>query len=139
MTPYAVEHNVPTLGYVLEDQNSGIFFSGDTAETTAIQQVMDQHPKLNHLVIETTFDQSFDQLAALSKHFSPHSLVRCLDKMAIAENRAAPQLWLTHLKPPLADRILAEITQWADLAPNVARFRPRPLQQGMTLFTENFS
>jgi len=109
-TPVPVNHVVPTVAYLVEDDNSVFAFSGDTMENDTLWPVLNNLPKLDLLVIETAFDKESEELAKQAGHYSPAALARDLEKL----NHAC-DIWITHLKPGYEEAIFAELV---DMIPN---------------------
>ena len=94
ISPISVPHTVDALAYVIESPHSSIAFSGDTGYSEELIDTINKVPKLNHLIIETSFPDEEKALAEMSKHLCPQLLVEMLSKL-----RSRPQIYITHLKP----------------------------------------
>lgn len=71
-TPFAVEHSVPALGYLLSsDGGDDVFCTGDTGGGFA--HILEK-TKPTLLVTEVTFPNSQAEMAKLSKHMTPKLL-----------------------------------------------------------------
>ena len=103
-TPIPVDHLVPTHGFLLRQGNSSVLWSSDTGPTTRFWEVANQTPDLKALCIDVSFDNSLQEIADVSLHLTPRTLVTELAKL----ERQVPIL-LHHLKPPCIARIGAEI------------------------------
>jgi ribonuclease BN (tRNA processing enzyme) len=71
VTPVEVNHVVPTLGYVLEDDQAAVVFPSDTAPTEEIWKVANHCPHLRAVFLECTFPGSMTWLAEIAKHLTP--------------------------------------------------------------------
>lgn len=112
VTPFAVDHNVPTLGFVVEDTaGSAIAVVTDTLpiDWSAILAL----PNLKAVFLEASFPDRFTELALVSKHHT-------VSQFLAAASLFPPQVRVIpmHLKPRFADELLATIL--AANLPNVA-------------------
>lgn len=105
-TPIRVDHLVPTHGFLIDDGQRSVLWSSDTGPTSRLWEIANKTPNLRALCIETSFDNSLQQIADVSCHLTPRTLERELEKL----ERKVPIL-LHHLKPPCIEQIHAEIRQ----------------------------
>ncbi|AOY01373.1 3',5'-cyclic-nucleotide phosphodiesterase [Jeongeupia sp. USM3] len=103
VTALPAEHTVPALGYLIDSGNGAVAFSGDSADCPAFWDALAGVPDLRALIVETAFSNREAELARRSQHFSPAALLAVLDRLD-----PAVDVWLTHLKPLDAERIIAE-------------------------------
>jgi ribonuclease BN (tRNA processing enzyme) len=103
-TPIQVSHLVPTFGFLLEQGGKSVLWSSDTGPTLRLWEVANRTPGLQVLCIETSFDNSLQQVADVSLHLTPRTLERELEKL----EKDVPIL-LHHLKPPSVERIQEEV------------------------------
>lgn len=103
-TPIQVDHLVPTFGFLIEADGAAILWSSDTGPTNRFWEIANRTPNLRALFIDTSFDNSLQQVADLSLHLTPHTLEIELRKL----QRRVP-VFLHHLKPPCIDRIREEV------------------------------
>ena len=106
-TPIAVDHLVPTFGFLLEQGNSAVLWSSDTGPTERLWEIANRTPNLKALCIEVSFDDSMQPIADVSMHLTPRTLGVELGKL----ERDVPIL-LHHLKPQCAERIEREVAEW---------------------------
>jgi ribonuclease BN (tRNA processing enzyme) len=71
VTPVEVDHAVPTLGYVIEDDATQVVFPSDTAPTDAIWDVVNRKGKPATVFLECTFPESMLWLAEIARHLTP--------------------------------------------------------------------
>lgn len=81
ITPVAVNHLVPCLGYRVEDDHSAFIFSSDTAETDAIYELANATENLRLFITEASFPNEQASLAEASKHLTPDKLDQELRKL----------------------------------------------------------
>jgi ribonuclease BN (tRNA processing enzyme) len=103
-TPIAVDHLIPTFGFLIEQDGASILWSSDTGPTQRLFEIANATPNLRALCLETTFDNALQDVADVSLHLTPRTLERELDKL----NVRLPIL-LHHLKPPCVERIRYEV------------------------------
>jgi cAMP phosphodiesterase len=103
-TPIPVDHLVPTHGFLIEQDGAAILWSSDTGPTRRFWEIANRTPNLKALCIDTSFDNSLQQVADLSLHLTPQTLELELRKL----ERRVPVL-LHHLKPPCVTRIHEEV------------------------------
>ena len=106
-TPIAVDHLVPTHGFLLEQGNSAVMWSSDTGPTERLWEIANRTPNLKAVCIEVSFDNSMQPIADVSMHLTPRTLGVELGKL----ERDVPIL-LHHVKPQCAARIKAEVAEW---------------------------
>lgn len=100
-----VNHIVPTIGLIISDARSSVAFSSDTAETDEFWRILNETKKLDALLIEASFPNDMAQLAEVSRHFTPASLARELQKLS----HNGMDILAVHLKPSYRNTIIAEL------------------------------
>ncbi len=108
-TPIAVDHLVPTHGFLIEQGDSAVLWSSDTGPTQRLWEIANRTANLRALCIETSFDNALQEIADLSFHLTPATLDRELRKL----ERKVP-IYLHHLKPPCVEKIKAEVRALAN-------------------------
>ncbi len=106
VTPVPVDHTVPTVGFIVHDGDTGFVYSGDTGPTEALWEAARKLGGLKAVIIECAFPNRLDGLAARSKHLTPASLERELDKIG-------PELvaWVYHIKPQFYQETAEELAR----------------------------
>ncbi len=105
-TPIAVDHPVPTHGFLIQQGAKAVLWSSDTGPTTRLWQVANTVRNLQAVCVDTSFDNSLQEIADVSFHLTPRTLERELAKIEVK----VPIL-LHHLKPPYVKRIREEVQQ----------------------------
>ena len=105
VTAVPVNHIVPTIGLVLSDGKTQIAFSSDTAETDAFWTVVNETEHLDALFIEASFPNEMAQLAEVSRHFTPSSLNKELQKLT----HNGMDILAVHLKPTHRETIIKQL------------------------------
>lgn len=103
-TPIAVDHLVPTFGFLIESRGTAVLWSSDTGPTVRLWEVANQTPSLAAVFIETSFDDARHELAELSGHLTPATLAGELEKL----RRRLP-IYVHGLKPPYVESIRRQI------------------------------
>ncbi len=106
VTAVPVNHIVPTVGLVVSDGKSTVAFSSDTYETEEFWKVVNRAADMHALLIEASFPDSMGKLAEVSRHFTPASLKRELDKL----NHNGLDILAVHIKPAYRQTIIDELT-----------------------------
>jgi ribonuclease BN (tRNA processing enzyme) len=105
VTAVAVNHIVPTVGLVVSDGKSTVAFSSDTSETDEFWQLINRAPRLDALLVETSFPDSMAKLAEVSRHFTPASLQRDLRKLT----HNGLDILAVHIKPAYRQLVIDEL------------------------------
>ena len=103
-TPIPVDHVVPTIGFLIESGGASVLWSSDTGPTRRLWEVANRTRNLQAVCIDTSFDDSLQEVADVSLHLTPRTLARELEKLEMR----VPVL-LHHLKPPCVARIQEEV------------------------------
>lgn len=104
LMPFRVSHPVPTFGFLLRGGAGTVLWSSDTGPTSRLWELANSTADLVALCLDTSFDNSLQQIADLSQHLTPRSMASELEKL----ERKVPVL-LHHLKPPYVERIREEV------------------------------
>lgn len=115
-------HTVPAVAYCLDSGAGKLVYSGDTAYSPELIAAINALADLRHLIIETAFNDAQHGLALAARHLCPSTLAAMLDEIT-----AAPNVFLTHLKPGQVDRIMREVGAYSH------RIHPAALRQGQVL------
>ncbi len=87
VSPFQLDHVVTDWGYRLEKEGICIFYTGDTREPSALL-----NQKVDYLLHEATFDESYRQLSRLHGHST------ALEAAKAAETTGARRLFLVHVE-----------------------------------------
>lgn len=105
-TPFKVDHTVPTFGYLIDDGKSCVAWSSDTGPTQRIWELVDANERIDSVMIETSFDDSRQELADRTGHLTPRTLAT-----ELAKSRREPRILAHHLKPACADKVREELAE----------------------------
>ena len=104
ITAVAIDHVVPTVGFVLEDAHSAVAFISDTGPTEEIWRVADATPNLKAVFLETTFPNELDWLAKVSKHLTPAMVTAELKKLS-----RQVRVIIVHIKARFQSQVIAQL------------------------------
>ncbi len=114
----SVNHIVPTVGLVVTDGERTVAFSGDTAATDEFWQVVNREPRLDALLIESSFPNFLSKLAAETGHLTPDALGGELRKLAHTDL----DILAMHLKPSYRLQLVEELAALG--VPRLAAMEP---------------
>lgn len=105
VTPVAVNHTVPTSGFIVHDGTSGFVYSGDTGPTEALWEAARAMRGLSAVILECSFPDRLAELAEVARHMTPALIQRELDKIP-----AEIPVLIFHVKPQFHDEIGEELS-----------------------------
>ena len=101
-----VNHQVPTVGLIISDGKSTVALSSDTAETDEFWQALNAEPKLDALLVESSFPNELEELAHASYHLTPKLL-----KSELAKLKHQTRVLAVHLKPAYYEQTQKELSE----------------------------
>jgi ribonuclease BN (tRNA processing enzyme) len=104
ITPVEVNHPVPTLGFILQDERATVVIPSDTGPTDEIWQVAGRMPNLKAVFLEMAFPEAMGWLADLAKHLTPSLFAREMQKLP-----AGVRFLAVHLHPRHRAQVLREM------------------------------
>lgn len=107
LTPIAMEHTVPTIGFSIQAPQQHLIYCADTTLSPALIEHLNQLPPAQQLVLECSFPSTHTELARVSKHLTTELLKQLLDKLT----QPPQELLVAHLKPNYEPAIRAELPQ----------------------------
>lgn len=81
LTPEAVDHLAPTLGFLVEDAGAAIVVTSDTGPTQAIWDLANRAADLKAVFLEASFPNAMSQLAHAARHLTPALFAREVRKV----------------------------------------------------------
>lgn len=106
VTPVAVNHTVPTSGFVVHDGTTGFVYSGDTGPTGALWRVARELRGVKAVLLECAFPNRLGELAAVAKHMTPALIERELVKLP-----DDVPVWIYHVKPQFLDETAEDLSR----------------------------
>jgi ribonuclease BN (tRNA processing enzyme) len=105
ITPYEVNHTVPAVGYLVQnDRGRKIFYTGDTGPSARTWEKLG-NKKIDCLIIDVSFPNNLSAMAMRSGHLTPELLLKELARM----QQKPEQICITHLKPQYSKTIKDEL------------------------------
>lgn len=104
ITANPVNHAVDAVGYWVRNQDSGFLFTGDMAATPGLWQKMKEEAKLAKVIVDCSFANADLDLAVVSGHFCPQSLIDDIQAMP-----RSIDFLIYHLKPGQEEMIMQEL------------------------------
>jgi len=101
-----VDHTAGSVGFRISDSSHTFIFTGDTGPKGGIWEWIKQNGAPDCLIAEVSFPDHMEDLANLSKHLTPKTLVECLER---AEFPADRKVHVAHLKPAFLGDLYDEI------------------------------
>lgn len=106
ITAVSVNHNDPSVGFIISDDTGSIGITGDTAETDDIWRAFADCSDLNAIFVECAFPNEMENLALASHHLTPNRLRAELEKFAIDDR----QVFVSNIKAMYRDKVLAQLS-----------------------------
>jgi ribonuclease BN (tRNA processing enzyme) len=103
-TPIAVDHVVPTLGFLVESNGTTVAIPSDTGPTESFWRAAGAAANLKGVFLEASFPNAMSALAVASKHLTP--------AMFAAEAGKLPDqvpIVAVHIKPRTYDQVVTEL------------------------------
>jgi ribonuclease BN (tRNA processing enzyme) len=95
---------VPTLGFVVEDDDAAVVFSSDTGPTVELWDRANALPHLKAVFLECSFPNALAHVADSAKHLTPALFERELQKL----KRPATVVAI-HIKPRFFGEVSSEL------------------------------
>jgi len=125
--PAPVNHYAGGMGFFVSDGQSEFLYSSDTGPTDRIWERFKQKTNCGLLITEVSFPNKLEEVARLSRHFTPALLKIDLEKTG-GQDRI---IYLYHFKPGYLDLLFQELTE-------ITNFDLHLLRTGMELEVERF-
>jgi cAMP phosphodiesterase len=106
ITPVAIDHIVPTMGFILEDDQATIAIVSDTDPTTRIWDVVNQQKNLKAVLLESSFPNHMEWLAERAMHLTPELFAKELTKLHLPARVIA-----IHIKAAFDTQIKKELAE----------------------------
>jgi cAMP phosphodiesterase len=106
LTPIAVDHVVPTLGFLVEARGVTVAIPSDTGPTEEFWRVAGAAADLKAVFLEASFPNAMSELAVVSKHLTPAMFAVEARKL----RRSVPFI-AVHIKPRFYEQVIVELNQ----------------------------
>ena len=123
ITPVLVNHTIQTHGFIVDNGNSSLAFTGDTYITDSFWEICNNTNNLKAVIVDISFP-SFEKDAALvTKHLGTDQLLSEIGKLS----DSSVQIYVSHMKPQYESEIRKEIAEIS------SDFNIVILEDGMTI------
>jgi len=109
VTPIRVNHLVPTVGFIVEGPQAGFAITSDTYMTDEIWAAVSRSERIKAIFVDVSYPNEMEDLAAVSRHFTPRSLRSDLRKLA----RDVP-ICVAHIKPAYREAVRQQLAELRD-------------------------
>ncbi|MFA5427880.1 MAG: HD domain-containing phosphohydrolase [Sulfurimonas sp.] len=107
LTPIPANHSVPCCGYLIQNSEGAILYSGDTFKNSELWDFINKHDSIKALIIDVSFPNKFAKIAEVSKHLTPQFLHEELKQL----ERKDIKIYINHLKPFYNSQIVSELKE----------------------------
>ncbi|HEY8101048.1 MAG TPA: 3',5'-cyclic-nucleotide phosphodiesterase, partial [Burkholderiaceae bacterium] len=108
ITAYPVNHTVDAVGYWVHNNRKGFLFTGDLSTTPELWSKFAHEKKLEKVIVDCSFPNAELELANLSRHYCPQTLINDIHPMA-----KSIEFLIYHLKPGQEEQIMEELSSEA--------------------------
>jgi len=122
VTMVRVNHVVPSSAFFIGNNNKTLLHVGDTGPTERVWSLGRLRTNLSGVVLEASFPNRLQELADLSRHLTPQTLAKEVEKLG---NPSVPIL-VTHMKPQYREEIIKELEK-------IKGYRLKILEEGDSL------
>jgi ribonuclease BN (tRNA processing enzyme) len=112
-----MDHVVPTLGFLVEQDNAAVVVASDTGPTEAIWQRARQVVNLRGVFLEATFPNAMQAFAGITKHLTPALFAREIAKLDRPVRTVA-----VHIKVAYYAQVVSELLALGLPELEIARF-----------------
>ena len=104
---FPVNHPVPADGFLIDNGQEVLMYSGDTGETDEIWEAASKEERLAGALVECSFPNSMKGVADISGHLVPFQLPKEIGKLGPNAQRIPVHIY--HLKPQVEKEIKDQI------------------------------
>jgi len=109
VTPIPVNHIVPTVGLVVQNEVTAVMFTSDTYTTDEIWKVAAAREYLKAVFVDISYPNERRELAEASKHLTPELLPGELKKLG-----RDVEIYAVHIKPTQRESVIRELMELGD-------------------------
>jgi len=106
ITPIAVNHPVPCIGFLLEQDDKQFIYSADTGNTDRLWEIANAQTNLQGVIIDCSFTNDNQFLADISGHMTAQGIMKDLKKL---KQPVRVPIYLYHMKPESLKIIIDEV------------------------------
>ncbi len=104
-----VDHKVPSSGFIIDDGNAAIAFSGDTSSSAAFWGKVNERGDVKAVLIECAFPDRMSELAGASHHLTPATLKAELEQLHLDA-----KVCVINIKPMYRVEVIMELRKTLD-------------------------
>ena len=104
VTAVPVNHTVPTVGILVEDEQAAVIYSSDTYVTDELWAVANATQRLKAIFVDVSYPNELEELAGVSRHLTPQSLGLELKKL-----KCEPEIHCVHIKPVHRGKVVRQL------------------------------
>jgi len=104
VTPIPVNHTIPTVGMLVEDDHAAVIYSSDTYVTNDLWEVASATQRLKAIFVDVSYPNELEELAGISRHLTPQSLGSELKKL-----KGDAEIHCVHIKPVYRDKVIQQL------------------------------
>jgi cAMP phosphodiesterase len=104
ITPIPVNHTVPTVAMLVEDDHAAVIYSSDTYVTDELWEVANATQRLKAIFVDVSYPNELEALAKVSRHLTPQSLGSELKKL-----KCEAEIHCVHIKPVLRSQVIGQL------------------------------
>jgi len=108
-----VNHTVPTVGYLIDDGQTALAYTGDTYNTDLFWEKIRGEKNLRAVIIESSFPNRLEEAARTTKHLTPSLLEQEVKKL----KRDDVEIYVTHIKPVFKKEVIADLKRLSKRLP----------------------
>jgi len=106
ITPVAVNHVVPTFGFLVSDGQATVVFAADSGPTDRLWDLTRQIPSLGGVFLEASFPNSMRALADVALHLTPEMFAT-----EVAKLPPSTRVIAVHIKTPYRATVVQELSE----------------------------
>jgi cAMP phosphodiesterase len=103
----AVNHNVPSVGFIVSDGKTTFALTSDTSELNEFWKILNAEKNLSAILVECAFPNELEELAGMSYHLTPKTLKKELEKI----ERDNCLIYVVNIKPMYRDEIVRQLKE----------------------------
>ncbi len=120
ITTVAVDHLVPTLGFIIREGDKVVVIPSDTGPTEEIWRQVNALPRVDAVFLEVCFPDAMIGLANASKHFVPSTFKE--EVLKVNGSGVKCPFFAVHIKARFREAVLKELQELQVPGLEIARF-----------------
>jgi ribonuclease BN (tRNA processing enzyme) len=108
-----VNHTVPTVGYLIDDGEIALAYTGDTYNTELFWERIRGEKRLRAVIIESSFPNRLKEAAKTTRHLTPNLLEGEISKL----KRDDVEIYVSHIKPVFRKEVIDDLRKLSKRLP----------------------